>query len=172
MKLALWKKYFFPLFCTCTVNSLIFFFYLGFLFRKFTVHRVAWEEESYLFNLSLPFPRASIHLDISWAIPTVCSRLHIACRGNRTGNIWFPNASCKPLSYTPWITWRFPEWLSSSWTAMVAQENISQKIDNWRSRNDLTNNLHQLRKAYLINTADICSYEWDCSIFNSVRFKH
>ena len=34
------------------------------------------------------------HLDISWAMHIVSSR-------TRTGNLWFPSASCKPLSYAP-----------------------------------------------------------------------
>ena len=34
------------------------------------------------------------HLDISWAITTESSPLHIASSQTRTGNLWFPSASC------------------------------------------------------------------------------
>ena len=33
------------------------------------------------------------HLDISWAITTESSPLHIASSRTRTGNLWFPSAS-------------------------------------------------------------------------------
>ena len=39
------------------------------------------------------------HLDISRAITAESSPLHIARSRTRTGNLWFPSASRKPLSY-------------------------------------------------------------------------
>ena len=37
------------------------------------------------------------HLHISWAITAESSPLHIVSSRNRTGNLWFPSASYKPL---------------------------------------------------------------------------
>ena len=39
------------------------------------------------------------HLDISWAITVQSLPLHIANSWTPTGNLWFPSASCYPLSY-------------------------------------------------------------------------
>ena len=68
-----------------------FFFYLGFLSRKFTNHRTAGEGGGHFFNSSPPLPPAS---------QTLTRRLrHIASRQTQPGNLWFPSASCQPLSY-------------------------------------------------------------------------
>ena len=40
-------------------HNIIFFFYLGFLSRTFTIHRTAGEGGGYLFNSSLPLSPAS-----------------------------------------------------------------------------------------------------------------
>ena len=63
-------------------NSCSFFFYLGFLSRKFTIHRTAGEGE----RISLPL------------LPTLetmagSSPLHIASSRTRTGNLWLPRTS-------------------------------------------------------------------------------
>ena len=50
----------------------VFFFFLGFLSRTFTIHRTAGKGEGYLFNSSLLLPPAS---------------------RTRTGNLWFRSAS-------------------------------------------------------------------------------
>ena len=41
------------------ILNFIYFFYLGFLSRKFTIHRTAGEGGGYLFSPSLPLPPAS-----------------------------------------------------------------------------------------------------------------
>ena len=41
------------------IRLLFYFFYLGFLSRTFTTHRIAGEGGGYLFNSSLPLPPAS-----------------------------------------------------------------------------------------------------------------
>ena len=41
------------------------------------------------------------HLGISRAITAESSPLHIASSRTWTGNLWFPSASCEPLSYVP-----------------------------------------------------------------------
>ena len=49
---------------------------------------------------SLPLPPASqTLLDFSWAVTAESSPLHIAISQTWTRNLWFPSASCKPLSY-------------------------------------------------------------------------
>ena len=50
----------------------VFFFFLGFLSRTFTIHRTAGKGEGYLFNSSPLLPLASL---------------------TRTGNLWFPSAN-------------------------------------------------------------------------------
>ena len=70
----------------------MFFFYLGFFSRTFTIHGTAGEGEGYLFNSSLPLSLHR-HLDIGWAIAEGSSPLHIAGSRNRTGNRWFLSAS-------------------------------------------------------------------------------
>ena len=73
------------------VNDLLMvFFCLGFLSQIFTIHRA-------LPPASLP-PR---YLDISRAITAESSPLHIASSRARTGKLWFSNANCKPLGYSP-----------------------------------------------------------------------
>ena len=42
-----------------SIGQHLVFFYQGFLSRLFTIHRIAGEEEWYLFNSSLPFPSPS-----------------------------------------------------------------------------------------------------------------
>ena len=71
----------------------IFFFYLGFLSRTFTIHKTAGEGGGYLFNSSLPLPPAYRLLDISRVITAGSSPLRIAGSGTQTGNLWFPSAS-------------------------------------------------------------------------------
>ena len=61
-----------------------FFFYLGFLSRKFAIHK-AGEGEGYLFNFFLPPPPTSQTLDISRAITTESSPLHIV---SKRGSNW------------------------------------------------------------------------------------
>ena len=71
-----------------------FFFFLGFLSRRFTIHRRAGEGGVYLFNSSLPLPPASQTLRrISRVIISESSPLCIASSWTRTGNLWFPSAS-------------------------------------------------------------------------------
>ena len=64
-----------------------FFFYLGFLSRTLTNCRTAREGGRYFFN-------SSLHLDISRAITADSSPLQITSSRTRTGNLWFPSASC------------------------------------------------------------------------------
>ena len=54
-----------------------YFFYLGFLSRKFTIYRTAGEGRSYFFKSSLPLPPLHRHLDISRGITAESSPLHI-----------------------------------------------------------------------------------------------
>ena len=68
---------------------------------RFTGQQGKWEAISLspLYDLH-PLHR---HLGISWAITAESSPLHIASRRTRTGNLWFPSASRKPLSCAPFI---------------------------------------------------------------------
>ena len=63
-----------------------FFFYLGFfhVYSRFTV-RFSYS--------SLPFPPASRHSDISQAITTESSPLHLACSRTQPRSLWFPSTS-------------------------------------------------------------------------------
>ena len=74
----------------------VFFFYLGFLSRTFAIHGTAGEGEGdgiYLTPL-YHFHPLHRHLGISRAITAGSSPLHIAGSRTRTGNLWFPSASC------------------------------------------------------------------------------
>ena len=72
------------------VRPRIFFFYLGFLSRPFTIHRTAGEVEGYFFNSSLSLSMAfHRHLDISRTITAERSPLLI-------------NKNWAPLSQASW----------------------------------------------------------------------
>ena len=73
------------------------FFYLGFLSRTFTNHRTAGEGEGISLTPHYHFHPLHRHLDINRAITAESSPLHIASSRTRTGNLWFPSASQKPL---------------------------------------------------------------------------
>ena len=75
------------------VANQLFFFYLGFLSRTFTIHRTAGEGGGYLYNSCLPLPPLQRHLDISREITAENSALRIAGSRTRTGNRWFLSAS-------------------------------------------------------------------------------
>ena len=82
------------------------FFYLVFLSRTLTIHRTVGEEEGYFFNSSLQLPLTSQTL-ITQAITAESSPLHMASSPIRTGDLWFPSASCQPRTYVPleWHCW-------------------------------------------------------------------
>ena len=61
-----------------------------------------------------PFHR---HLDIGRAITAESSPLHIGSSRNRTGNLWFPNASRWPLSYAPFYD--LPLWHLKSYSKQI-----------------------------------------------------
>ena len=76
-----------------------FFFLSGFSLRTFTIHRTAGEGGSDFFNPFLPLPPSSQTLRHQPAITPESSPLYIASSQTRTGDFWFPSASCQPLSF-------------------------------------------------------------------------
>ena len=94
LRKSLGKKYDaqYFIFGTCP-HIYIFFFYLGFLSRTFTIHGTAGEGGGYLLTPLYHFHLLHRHLDISRAIAAGSSPLHIAGSRTRTGNLWFPSAS-------------------------------------------------------------------------------
>ena len=77
------------------VHKTVFFFYLGFRSRTFTIHRTAGGEGGHTFNPSLPLPPASQTLRHQLG-DQISSPLHIATSRTRTANLWFPSASRQP----------------------------------------------------------------------------
>ena len=71
----------------------VFFFYLGFLSRTFTIHGTAGEGEGIYLTPLYHFHPLHRHLDISRTITAESSPLHIASSRTRAGNLWFPSAS-------------------------------------------------------------------------------
>ena len=68
------------------------FFYLGFLSRKFTIHRTVGEGGGYLFNSFVTLlPASFTNLDTCQVISTESSTPHIASSRTRTENLWFTN---------------------------------------------------------------------------------
>ena len=65
------------------------------------------------------------HLDISWGITAETSPLHIASSCTGIGNLWFPTASCSPLSYA--LSW----------------------ICGFRSNDELINKTHKHNKTHM-----------------------
>ena len=83
---VLWKKFF--------------FFSVRVFFREHSRFTEQQEKGEALSLASLyHFHPLHRHLDISPVIAAEISPLHIANAQNRTGNIWFPSASCWPLRY-------------------------------------------------------------------------
>ena len=84
-----------------TVANLIFllllliyiFFYLGLLSETISNYKTAREGGGHFFNSSLPLPPASQTSDISRAITSESSPLHIVSSRTQTGNFCFPSAS-------------------------------------------------------------------------------
>ena len=84
-----------------TVANLIFllllliyiFFYLGLLSQTISNYKTAREGGGHFFNSSLPLPPALQTSDISRAITSESSPLHIVSSRTQTGNLWFPSAS-------------------------------------------------------------------------------
>ena len=77
---------------TYSRTYLYFFFYVSFLSRTFTNHRTAGEGEGISLTPHYHFHPLHRHLDISWAVTTESSLLHIASCRNRSWNL-FPSAS-------------------------------------------------------------------------------
>ena len=75
------------------ILNFIYFFYLGFLSRKFTIHRTAGEGESIYLAPLYHFHLLHRHLDISRTITVESSHLHITSSRTRTVVLWFPSAS-------------------------------------------------------------------------------
>ena len=78
-----------------------FFFLQSFLSRPFTNHRTAEEGRGYFFSSSLSLHPLHRQLNISRAVTARRSPLHLGSSWTRTGNLWFPSASCYPLSCAP-----------------------------------------------------------------------
>ena len=75
-------------------SSCSFFFYLGFLSRKYTIHRTAGEGGGgFLFNSSLPLLPVCRNLNISRTTTAGSPPLHIASSRTRTLNLWLPSTS-------------------------------------------------------------------------------
>ena len=68
---------------------LLFFFYLAFLSRIFTIHRTAGEGEAISLYTFYHFSPLHRHLDSSWVIAAESSPLRIAGSLNRTWNLWY-----------------------------------------------------------------------------------
>ena len=66
---------------------LLFFFYLDFVSRIFTIHRTACEGGGYL--LIYHFHPLYRHFDIIWVIAAESSPLRIAGSQNRTWDLWY-----------------------------------------------------------------------------------
>ena len=82
------------------LSKISFFFFLsGFSFTNVHIQRTAGKVGGYL--LIYHFLPLHSHLDISRVIAAERSLLHIAGIQIRTGNLWFPNTSCLPLTYMP-----------------------------------------------------------------------
>ena len=86
-----------------TQKVLIFFSYLVFLSRTFTINRTAAEVGGYSFKPSVPLPPTLQTLSSSPAITAESSYLHIARSWAPNGNLWFSSTSRQPLSYAPLI---------------------------------------------------------------------
>ena len=70
------------------ILNFIYFFYLGFLSRKFTIHRTAGEGGEYLFSPSLPLPPAS---------QTLRHQPDNYCGELTSAHNQQPNSNCGPL---------------------------------------------------------------------------
>ena len=84
--------------CLFSLHSLwqfsrCFVFYLGFLWRTFTIHRQQGKGEGIFLTPLYHFQPLHRHLDISQAITTESSPLHRASSRTRTGSFCFPGAS-------------------------------------------------------------------------------
>ena len=77
----------------------IYLFYLSFLSRTITFHRAAGNGEGIYLTPLYHFHPLHRHLDISRAIIAERSPLLKASSRTQTGNLWFPSASCWPLSF-------------------------------------------------------------------------
>ena len=83
----------------------IFFFSIWVFFHEHSQFIGQQGKGEALFNSSVtpPPPPASRTLDIGRSFSSRSSILHISGSWTRTGNLWFPSANRKPLSYAPWL---------------------------------------------------------------------
>ena len=72
----------------------VFLFYLSFLSRTFRFDRTAIEGRGYFLTALYYFHPFHRHLDISRAIMTESSPLHIGTSQTWTGHLCFPSANC------------------------------------------------------------------------------
>ena len=71
-----------------------FFFYLGFLSDTLTIQRIEGKLEAIYLTPLYHFHLLHRYVDISRVIAAESSPLHIVSSRTRTGNLWFPSASC------------------------------------------------------------------------------